>query len=57
MEDVHTPFSSYGIRENPNSEGNAVLNDVSAILHVFSTFFLSELVQIRHRMYSQKCIG
>jgi len=40
MEDVHTPFSSYGIHENPNSESYAVLKDVNAILHVFSTFFV-----------------
>jgi len=40
MEDVHKPVSSYGIREIPNSESYAVLKDVNAILHVFSTFFV-----------------
>jgi len=36
----YTPFSNYENRENPDSESYALLKDVNAIFHVFSTFFI-----------------
>jgi hypothetical protein len=40
MEDVHTPSSSYEIRENLDIESCALLKDLNAILHVFYKFFV-----------------
>jgi len=57
MEDVHTSFSSYENRKNPDSEHYALLKDVNAKFSCIFFIFRQSYFDFGTECIRKKCIG